>query len=435
LHFALVFIMTFFDRRIGGFFSARNVVVGAAFLFGGWLLTLPATVGQAVLAGWMIGTAVWLYRISRRQLAGVEVAREHRPRVFESGKVDVTLHVRRNAGAPLPLLEIGDRFLASFETRQYHLVPVLAAGWEVRLHYGRAVDRHRGLYLLGPVMLRAADPLGVFFETAERPCFTHLTVYPKADPLPDYRVPGPRIMPGASVDAVAQVGQGEEILGVREYRRGDPPSRIHWRTSARRGRLLVLQLDRPIQSELAVMLDFTRRARFGLGAEATTEHAVRAAVSILTRAYEARHRFSLALAHREAEILPGGAGLAHLHLLLDRLAVLSPGGETDYWAMAAGRAIQLEPGSRAVFVVTAHETPPDDAARLVARLAAQGVASDFVLLDERRFMPIYQDQQFDLRKGRPEFEALCEGLRRVGARVHAMDKTGGKMGTGTAGTE
>ena len=410
------------DSQIRGIFSARNVLVGSGFLFVLGLLLYPATPATAALTAFVVTAALWLRLISRNQLDTVQIRRTHHPRVFEGERVPVTLRIHRGAGLPVHMVELRDQFTASLDHSRKNLVPVLSTGWEVALHAEYKADRHRGLYVLGPVLLRAGDPLGVFFEEREVAALTNLTIYPKADPLPFYRLPGPYPPGGASMDTVAQVGYGEEVLGVREYNPGDPPSRIHWRTSARRGTLHVVQLNRPVQVEVAVLADLTRRSRLGLGAESTTELGIRAAISILTRAYEARHRFSLSYTHREAVHFPAGSGLSHLHMLADRLALIVPAGETDFWEVCGPRALALTPGSRAVFIVTALGLPAAPVAELIKRLVASQIAVDLVLIDEADFIRIYRDQELDKRKQPLDFAQLSEFLTLAGARIHPLHR-------------
>jgi uncharacterized protein (DUF58 family) len=47
-------------------------------------------------------------------------------------------------------------------------------------------------------------------------------------------------------------GHGTEVIGVREYRPGDPVRSVHWRTTARRGVLVVRELAEPAQPRLRV---------------------------------------------------------------------------------------------------------------------------------------------------------------------------------------
>lgn len=408
-------------QRNAGWVSSRFVIAGALALFVAWLLLLPSTPLQAALAAFLLVVAAWSWLLGRVQLTHVRVARVHRPRVFEQDALDVTLTFSRGKGLPIQMIEVEDRFMGSLEMSRKHLIPWLAGGWEVLLHYRALADRHRGYYFIGPVKIHAGDPLGLFMRHEELDCITPLIIYPRADPLPDYTIPGELAQAGASMNFVPRVGVGEEVLGVREYCPGDSPGRIHWRTSARTGRLHVVELDRPIQSELAVMLDMSRRSRFGLGAEATTELGVRAATSVLTRAHETRHRFSLAYVQQEPVTIPAGAGMAHLHMLLDRLAILNPAGEASLWRDLAPRALLLPAGSRAVFICAVANVPLAEAVVLLRRLREAGVGTDCILVNEQDFIKIYGDQEKDVR-GQPGLGAVCEELRLAGARLWLLDR-------------
>ncbi len=407
------------ESSAGGWFSSRLLALGGLLGLVLWLALMPSTRAQAALAAFLGTALLWLWLLSRRQLEGIAAERRHAPRVFEGDALDVVLRLSRAPGRPpVQLLQVEDRFAAGIDAIPPRLIPWLNSGWDAVMHGRPRVDRHRGVYLIGPLRLCAADPLGVFVQERELDCITRLIVYPRADPLPDYTVPTEQARTGMSFNAVELVGSGEEVLGVREYRPGDPPSRVHWRTSARRGRLHVIELNRPVQSELAVLLDMSRRSRFGLGAEATHELSIRAATSILTRANETRHRFSLAYTQQEPVVFPAGAGLAQLHLLLDRLAVLEPAGELSLWRDLAPRALMLAAGARAVFIGASAQVEPGEAARLVAELVESGVGVDAVLIDERDFIRIYQDQEADAaRRDGNGFEAVRRELMLAGARV------------------
>jgi uncharacterized protein (DUF58 family) len=410
------------DRRIGGWFAARFVMGGAIVFFAFWLTLMPSTPAQAALAAFLFAAMVWLRLTGHPKLETIRIERTHRPRVFEGDALPVTLRLSLDQGLPVQMLQIEDMLEASLEVRRRHLAPLLAPGWELMIHTRMRAERHRGIYLMGPVRLWAGDGLGVFFSQCEAPCLTRLTVYPQADPLPQYTIPGPAAEPGPSLDAVDRVGQAEQLTGVREYHPGDPVSRIHWRTSARRGRLHVIQRNRAIQSELAVMLDLTRRSRLGLGGETTTELAIGAAVSILTRAHEMRHRLSLTYVRDDVTHFPPGSGLGHLHLLLDRLAVINAGGEGDFWGSIGDCAQRIKPGSRIVVIAPLLTMDPERTAPLIGRIAAGGVAVDMVLIDDGDYIRIHTDQEIDLRERASSVEQWTELFMRCGARVWPLGR-------------
>src|SRR4029077_12700307 len=100
-------------------------------------------------------------------------------------------------------------------------------------------------------VLESSDPLG-FFRFRRKgadgevglvlPRFTALSTRPQARELE------------ASVSA-PRAGSGMELFGVREYRGGDPLRRIHWRSSARLGELVVREYEPPGVQTVAILCD------------------------------------------------------------------------------------------------------------------------------------------------------------------------------------
>ena len=218
------------DARFGGVLPARAVFYWAFGLFAFWILLLPLQPAQAGMIGFLAGSMVWLRLTLRDTLRRLSIRRTHRPRVFESDRLQVTLRVGLEEGLPIQLLEVEDLMGVSLAASQRDLIPLLTGGWEVLIHYETVADRHRGLYLMGPVRVLAADGLGVFFHEDELEPVTRLTVYPHADPLPGYAVPGPFPPPGR-VDGFRRArgarGGGAWRPGVSEGRSAAANSLAH----------------------------------------------------------------------------------------------------------------------------------------------------------------------------------------------------------------
>lgn len=404
-------------RAAQGPFSTRSLLIGSSafFLLAGLFVPLSAAqvawavfLGTAGLAGWVM---------SRGALEGISVERRHRPRVFANDPVPVTLSLGQEGRFDQTLLLVEDEFGASLSGSQTSLIPLMTPRWEARLHYQADAERNRGLYLVGPIRLCAADPLGVFHRFKEIACITRLTVYPRPFSLKGYRFLAPRPRFGPGLDTHDRIGQGEEIISVRPYRGGDPPSRIHWRTSMRRRELHVMELDSQVLGEAVIFIDLTRRADFGGGAQSTSEVAISCATSILSEASAMRHLVGIALVRDKVEHISPDAGLRHLHLLLDRLAVLKPGGEVDFWRAIEPVAAKLAPGSKAIYIAPAATTPPEEACALVRRLALAGVAQDVILLDESQLLRFWRDQAPRHRDSAIRFDSLRAELELAGARV------------------
>jgi len=58
-----------------------------------------------------------------------------------------------------------------------------------------------------------------------------------------------------AVAAAPRAGSGTELFGVREYRPGDSLRRIHWRSSARHGKLVVREFEPPGVQTLGIFVD------------------------------------------------------------------------------------------------------------------------------------------------------------------------------------
>jgi hypothetical protein len=136
------------------------------------------------------------------------------------------------------------------------LIPYLPPGRPVTAVV-QPVPRRRGRYSLGPVEVISRGAVGVL--TARRRCRVdgEIVIWPTAAVLSDaVRV---RLVGGAEgrPDGV-RTRQSEDFYGVRDYQPGDLPNRIHWRSSARRGALVVREYERAARPAPTIVLDLDR---------------------------------------------------------------------------------------------------------------------------------------------------------------------------------
>ena len=69
-------------------------------------------------------------------------------------------------------------------------------------------------------------------------------------------------------------GSGAEDAATREYRYGDDLRKVHWRSTARVGELMVRREEQPVHSRATVLLDGRRGAHRGSGPGSSFEYAV-----------------------------------------------------------------------------------------------------------------------------------------------------------------
>jgi uncharacterized protein (DUF58 family) len=137
----------------------------------------------------------------------------------------------------------------------------------------------RGRYELGPLSVRLTDPFGLCELARSFSATEKLVVTPVVHPLPPVRIAGERTGSGESRARSIAV-HGEDDAATREYRNGDDLRKVHWRSTARVGELMVRREEQPWHSTAVVLLDTRVAAHRGDGPTSSFEWAVSAAGSV-----------------------------------------------------------------------------------------------------------------------------------------------------------
>ncbi len=137
----------------------------------------------------------------------------------------------------------------------------------------------RGRYEVGPLVVRLTDPFGLCELSRSFTTVAHMTVVPHVVALPNVRLAGEYAGSGDSRARSVAV-HGEDDIATREYRDGDDLRRVHWRSTARTGELMVRREEQPWESKATVLLDTRRHGHRGEGPTSSFEWAVSAAASV-----------------------------------------------------------------------------------------------------------------------------------------------------------
>jgi uncharacterized protein (DUF58 family) len=137
----------------------------------------------------------------------------------------------------------------------------------------------RGRYEVGPLVMYLADPFGLCELARSFTNVGRLTVVPQVVDLPNVRLAGEFAGTGDSRARSVAV-HGEDDVATREYRNGDDLRRVHWRSTARTGELMVRREEQPWESRATLVLDTRRQGHRGDGPTSTFEWAVSATASI-----------------------------------------------------------------------------------------------------------------------------------------------------------
>lgn len=228
------------------------------------------------------------------------------------GRVEVEVAVENTGRLPIPWLLLED-LLPEFAIRERlprlrikgrrMQIRVLRGGKSALVRY-KLEDLKRGLYQIGPLVLESGDLFGLHrrYRVVAPPAYVQ--VNPRVVPLRGYDIASRR--PIGDVRLTHRLYEDPtRIAGVRPYETGDPLNRIHWRATARAGRLHSKIFDPTSLAGATIVLDFHRAGypsrgephRSDLAATATASMAFAIAergqqVGLVTNAGDAAERLS-----------------------------------------------------------------------------------------------------------------------------------------------
>ncbi|MEI7058040.1 DUF58 domain-containing protein [Nocardioides sp. CCNWLW239] len=240
------------------------------------LVALPLV--TAVVAAW-----------GRYRLALVRRIEPHLTEAGQPAKVELTL---ANEGRiPTGTLLLEETVPYALGGRPRFVVDRIGFGWRHKLGY-QIRSEIRGRFDIGPMRVTVADPFGLVELNRAFQSTVPFTVTPRVLPLPSTPLTGNATSSGDSRPRAFLGGSAEDVT-VREYRRGDELRRVHWRSSARLGELMVRREEQPWQARATVFLDNRRSVHRGQGASSSFEQAVVVAASVAVHLVEAGYSVRL----------------------------------------------------------------------------------------------------------------------------------------------
>lgn len=271
--------------------------------------------------------------VLRPRLDGLEYCFDAPARVTAGTAAQHVFHVHNRGRRTSPALRLAHRS-AGFDDVILAVRP-LRPGGAVSVELPRTA-RQRTRTEVHQLVITSSAPLGLLTATQLVDHRRELVVHP-----PPVRVPTPDPGAGGGADGpVRPAPGGLDPGGVRDWRPGDGSRRVHWRTTARRGRLVVVDRELPVAPRLAVIVT-------GPAAAPDFERLVSAVATVATDALRAGRPVALAAAQPGLDPLCEGGPTA----LLDWCAALrDPGppgadvlGRAVAWAGHGGRVLLAAP--------------------------------------------------------------------------------------------
>ena len=321
----------------------------------------------------------------------------------------VTLRLDNVSRLPTGLLLIEDRVPYVLGSRPRFVLDRIEPRARSEVTYQVRSDV-RGRYQLGPLAIRLTDPFGMCELQRSFAAKDTLIVTPPVEPLPSVRLTGEWAGSGESRQR-SLASAGEDDAATREYRQGDDLRRVHWRSTARLGQLMVRREEQPWQSRCTLLLDSRGVGHSGEGPASSFEWAITAAASIgvhlVRHGYHVRLITDTGANVASAGHDASGVGGDFEGSLLDALAVMTPSSNTSCRDAAA---TLRRGGGDGLLVAVLGSLDPEEV-RLLGRLRHGSTVAVAVLLDTVTWSPT------GLRSTGNDFVGTARLLRASGWRV------------------
>ena len=196
---------------------------------------------------------------------------------------------------------------------------------EKRVVNRRILAMRRGEFEADTLLLRGGDPAGLFVRERRLSLPKRILIAPGVEPLPDLVLKHRHTLVSTAGSPVSAAGASQEFYGVRKYNPSDGFRCIHWKTSARFGRLMVREFERNAVMSVAVLLDANEHFVSGPEHWSNLEYQVRAAASVCRHLAGLYCNFALGAGGSKKIILPPKLASESEIENLYQLAILQPG--------------------------------------------------------------------------------------------------------------
>jgi uncharacterized protein (DUF58 family) len=373
----------------------------------GTAVMFPVAIGLSIAP---LVALIWVKALDRPMLLR---RRTGHLELTEGQSADVGLEVRPDTGGPIPgraimLDRLGQRVIEAELVRRGR---VLRGRYEI-------AAAPRGRYRMDGAELLIADPFGLAEARIRMDRADQMLVYPRVYELEglftDGGTPG-----GDRGRSMLHRASGYDLHSIREHQVGESLRRVHWRSTARRRRLMVKELQDTPRDEACVLLDGDAAAVTGTSPGSSFDVQVRAAASLLRRMSDAGQRSSLVIHAAQRSRYRLGFGSGDWAAVLGELAGVQANAPRPLADFLAESSRGPDPVDAArVFVITAGMSAP--LAERVLGMASSQCEPAVVWVDAASFAPSKRRKQTG-----PEAAALR--LTRSGvavARIRAGDDVG-----------
>lgn len=260
----------------------------------------------------------------------------------------------------------------------------------------RTVCTRRGRFTLGPLTLRSGDPFGLFSLQRSLPETRSIVVYPPTIDLPHFPLPFGEISGGEALRRRTH-HVTDNVSGIRDYLVGDSFNRIHWKSTARTGRLISKEFELDPTTDIWLFLDmdfgahvaspfyrenmedelppmFLNRQDLLKIIPTTEEYGVTIAASLANHFLLAGRAVGLVAYGNSREVIQADRGSRQLSRLLETLAVLDARGGLPFHQILLAEGERLARGTTVIAITPSTDLEWIKSVRLLSRRGLRTVA-------------------------------------------------------------
>src|SRR5262252_2035837 len=305
-------------RSVLAWFTVR----GASFLAGGVVGVLAGLIlgSDAMISVGVLLVCLPVFSAMTARRARYQLRCERRvipPRVAPGQPAKVAVRLENVSRISTGLLLAEETIPYSLGARPRYVLNGIERAGSREVSYPLRSDL-RGKFVVGPMRVRIADVFGLVELTANFATKNTLTVTPKIVPLTSASTTGSWSNDGDGRTRMTAAA-GEDDVIPRAYRDGDELRRVHWRSTARYGELMVRREEQRWQDRAVIILDTRLSGHGGRGPASSFEFAVSAAASI--GVHLAREEMDTEFITDAGKVVAPGS---FEDVLLDSLAVIRP---------------------------------------------------------------------------------------------------------------
>jgi uncharacterized protein (DUF58 family) len=241
------------------FFVAFNLQAG-------WVYAVDALLVAILVAGFLS---------TRYAVRGISVIRTLPTEATEGDPVHVGLTLRAAGIARRFFVEVHDA-VPGLEPASV-TVPAVTTRGATRISYGTQAVR-RGVHAARTAMVQSGGLTGLFRVHREVAAPGTITIYPRYWKIS--RLPLAAWTPTPQTSGSGRRRGGLDFAGLRDYRAGDSVRHVHWRSSARRGALVVREFEQETPGAVVLLLDTQPDPYVGHRAADAFDDLIRAAASV-----------------------------------------------------------------------------------------------------------------------------------------------------------